>query len=182
MPGAVKMIELKTVQPDPYDAVLADLRAKRDAIDSTIATLESLRDGRLGIAPAAPAPAAEPSQPPDDAGMFLGMSIVDATKKLLTIRKRSMGNAEILKDLRAGGLVLSSADPMNVIGSVLMRRFNNVGDIVRVQRGVWGLKEWYPGRNFKTAAKAANSDTSAAPSDEPAPDEAPTGSVEDLMS
>lgn len=24
-----------------------------------------------------------------------------------------------------------------------------VGDIVRVGRGTWGLKEWYPGRSFK---------------------------------
>jgi hypothetical protein len=25
-----------------------------------------------------------------------------------------------------------------------------VGDVVRVGRGTWGLKEWYPGRSFKT--------------------------------
>jgi hypothetical protein len=148
------MIDLKVVQPDPYDAVLADLRVKREAIDNAIVTLESLRDGRLGIAPA-PA-ASDPQQGPiEDAGMFLGMSIADAAKKLLKMRKRTLGNAEILKELQAGGLVLTGADPLNVIGSVLTRRFNNMGDIVRVGRGVWGLKEWYPGRNFKPAAKTS---------------------------
>lgn len=153
------MIELKAIQPDPYDSVLADLRAKREAIDNAITTLESLRDGRLGVG-AAPA-AAHTDPPAEDAGMFLGMSIPDAAKKLLLLRKRSMSNAEILKELQAGGLVLTSAEPMNVIGSVLTRRFNNVGDIVRVSRGVWGLKEWYPGRNFKTATAKG----SASPSD-----------------
>jgi len=29
------------------------------------------------------------------------------------------------------------------------RRFEKVGDIVRVGRGIWGLKEWYPNRSFK---------------------------------
>lgn len=35
-----------------------------------------------------------------------------------------------------------------------MRRFNVQGDIVKVGRGVWGLAEWYPGRNFKKKPKA----------------------------
>ncbi len=37
--------------------------------------------------------------------------------------------------------------------SCLTRRFAEVGDIVRVDRGTWGLKEWYPGRSFKTKAE-----------------------------
>jgi hypothetical protein len=35
------------------------------------------------------------------------------------------------------------------VGSVLSRRFDQVGDIVKVGRGVWGLAEWYPNRSFK---------------------------------
>lgn len=161
------MVDFKAVQQgDPYDAVLADLRAKRDAIDSAIGTLENLRSGRLGVAPA-PAVAVVADEVTDDAGMFLGMSIVDAAKKLLGLRKRTMGNAEILKELQAGGLVLTGADPLNVVGSVLMRRFNNVGDIVRVRRGVWGLKEWYPGRTFKSAtARLSDSVLGEEPSDD----------------
>jgi len=152
------MIDLKVAQRDPYDEVLADLRAKREAIDNAISVLEGLRDGRLGVAPPS-VPSVEPER--EDAGMFLGMSIADAAKKLLAMRKRTLGNAEILKELQAGGLVLTGAEPLNVIGSVLMRRFNNVGDVVRVSRGVWGLKEWYPGRNFKQVAKAAGAQVEA---------------------
>lgn len=51
--------------------------------------------------------------------------------------------------------MLTSADPVNVVGSVLTRRFNQVGDVVKVGRGIWGLKEWYPGRNFKPVSRAA---------------------------
>ncbi len=33
-----------------------------------------------------------------------------------------------------------------------------VGDIVKVDRGTWGLKEWYPGRSFKKDAAATNTE------------------------
>jgi len=131
---------------NPYDAVLADLRAKREEIDKAIELLERVRGGN-SPARAAETPAAP--QPQNHAGMFLGMSIVDAVLKLLALRKHKMTNGEILKELLAGGMVLTSKEPINVIGSVITRRFNAVGDIVRVDRGTWGLKAWYPGRNFQ---------------------------------
>jgi hypothetical protein len=143
------MADLKSVAADPYDMVLADLRTKREELDTAIRTLETLRDGRLGIMPVASPSVEQAQESQDHAGMFLGMSIVDAAKALLKARKRSMSNAEILKDIQAGGVVLTGADPLNVVGSVLTRRFNTVGDVVRVSRGTWGLKEWYPGRSFK---------------------------------
>lgn len=137
---------------NPYAAVLADLRAKRDKIDNTIRVLEELSGlalvdsatGGVKFVPTSP-----PEQAENVAGMFLGMSIVDAAKKLLGLRKRAMTNSEILAELKAGGVVLTGADPLNVVGSVLTRRFNQVGDVVRVARGTWGLKEWYPNRSFK---------------------------------
>jgi hypothetical protein len=49
---------------------------------------------------------------------------------------------------------LNSADPVNTIGAVLTRRSNEVGDIVKVGRGTWGLKEWYPNRTFKKGGKS----------------------------
>lgn len=135
---------------DPYAAVLADLQAKRDQIDQTIALLTSLRGGAQ---PPISYAAAGESGITETAGMFLGMSIADAAKKLLAQRKRTMGNVEIAREIQAGGLVLSGKDPVNVVGSVMTRRFNDVGDVVKVGRGIWGLKEWYPGRNFKTAGR-----------------------------
>lgn len=142
---------------DPYAVVLADLRAKREQIDQAIQALESLRGG------AAPVPAkpnvvlGAPADDADGPGAFLGMTIVDAAKKLLASRRRTLSNSEILAAFKTGGLALSSADPLNTVGSVLTRRFNQVGDIVRMGRGVWGLAEWYPGRNFKKKDAKATS-------------------------
>jgi len=145
-------------QNDPYDVVLADLRAQRDRIDTAIAALSALR-GSSGTSPKPTTSSVEPAEVAGagmSPGLLLGMSIADATIKVLNLRKRKMTNSEILADLKAGGLVLTSKDPSNVVNSVLNRRFQSVGDVVRVERGTWGLKTWYPGRNFsKTKATSA---------------------------
>ncbi len=140
---------------DPYEAVIADLRKKRDEIDSAISLIETLRAhaGTSSVlsdaVKGAKATDEVGSSEALEEGTFHGMSIVDATKMLLTMRKRKMGNPEIARELIAGGLVMNSAEPVNTVGSVLTRRFHQVGDVVRVARGTWGLKEWYPGRTFK---------------------------------
>lgn len=154
-------------QNDPYEAVLADLRAKREQIDQTINLLSAMRGGVAVSASLSVSPAnGVETGVVETAGMFLGMSIVDAAKKLLAARKRTMSNSEILAELKAGGLVLTGADPLNVVGSVMTRRFNNIGDVVRVGRGTWGLKEWYPGRNFKASTKPSSNNDKSAPDDE----------------
>lgn len=133
---------------DPYEAVLADLRTKRDEIDHVIRTLEGFKSGRPTKAPlSVTAPSAE--APEAAFGPFVGMNIVDATSLLLARRGQPMQVVDIHADLKSGGLVMNSAEPVNVIGSVLARRFHAVGDIVRVGRGTWGLAEWFPGREFK---------------------------------
>ena len=93
-------------------------------------------------------------------GVFLGKSIVEAAKMLLAARRQPLRNPDIATAFSAGGLVLNSKEPANTIGSVLGQRANDVGDIVKVGRGTWGLMEWYPGRSFgkKDAPKAGNSD------------------------
>jgi hypothetical protein len=138
---------------DPYAAVLADLRANRKKIDEAIAVIESLRGQRAlaGSAPEAAAPITAPNSDASatgDSGQFLGMTVVDATKKLLTARRKAVGTAEIAAAIQRGGLVMQSAEPANTVGSILGRRFYQVGDIVRVGRGTWGLREWYPHTNF----------------------------------
>lgn len=153
---------------DPYAAVLADLKAKRAQIDQAINVIEGLRAG--GVSGPMPAVGAASGSSTANAvssssfgpGAFLGMTIVDATKKLLRARKQALNNADIVAALRAGGMAMDSADPVNTIGSVLTRRFNKEGDIVRVSRGTWGLKEWYPNRSFgkKDTSKADASGTS----------------------
>lgn len=155
MPGVVKKMNAESTSLDAYAAVLSDLRAKRAQIDQTITLLEGLQGGNsvkagaLSAAGTGNASLKGETAIVETAGMYLGMSIVDASKKLLAMRKRTLGNVDIAREIQAGGLVLGGADPVNVVGSVLTRRFNQVGDVVKVGRGIWGLKEWYPGRSFK---------------------------------
>lgn len=141
------------IDHDPYAVVLADLRAKRAQIDQTIALLEALRGNSAVHSGEASAPPKSPSEATGP-GAFLGMTITDAAKTLLATKRRQLTNAEIVQAFKDGGLILNSAEPLNTVGSVLNRRFIQVGDVVRVGRGVWGLKEWYPNRSFKPATKA----------------------------
>ena len=89
----------------------------------------------------------------------LGMSIADATKKLLAAKRVPLKNPDIATLFKAGGLVLNSKDRVNTIGAVFSRRAETIGDIVKVERGTWGLKEWYPNRSFKKEKESAKPDS-----------------------
>jgi len=146
---------------DPYDIVLADLRAKREQIDKAIQAIEGIRAG-AGISGGAVSPAVPsgPTAAPIAPGDFLGMTIVDAGKVLLAKLRRPLTNGQLATAFKEGGLHLTSADPSNTIGTVMTRRFKEVGDVVKIGPGIWGLKEWYPNRNFKKAeAKAVPADS-----------------------
>ena len=147
-----------SISSDPYDTVLADLKAKRDQIDALIAGIEALRGGALMQAMVSASVTTSPETSADGPGAFLGMTIQEAAKKLLASRRQPLRNPEIATAFKAGGLILQSTDPANTIGSVLTRRFNEVGDVVKVGRGTWGLKEWYPGRNFKKEKTESGTD------------------------
>jgi HB1, ASXL, restriction endonuclease HTH domain len=141
-------------QPNAYAAVIADLKRKREKIDRAIKALEELSGGASSEA-GVTALGADNTAPTE--GVFLGMSIPDATKKLLQMRKKALGNNEIVRELEAGGLVLTSGNKTNTVGSVLNRRSKQVGDIVSISRGTWGLKEWYPNRRFDKKGVDENS-------------------------
>lgn len=92
------------------------------------------------------------------------MSIADAAKKLLAAKRQPMRNPDVAAAFKRGGLVLNSKDVVNTVGAVLSRRAQEVGDIVKVDRGTWGLKEWYPGRSFgKPKVAAADAKVAATP-------------------
>jgi hypothetical protein len=113
-----------------------------------------------------------------DAGAYLGMSIAEATRALLASRKRAMTTSDIVASVTAGGLALSSADPINTVSAVLGRRSDKVGDIVRPERGKWGLKEWYPNRSFrKDTAKVASGEIRSVTSEPESPSEPPHDAV-----
>ncbi|MHC2576547.1 DNA-directed RNA polymerase delta subunit [Bradyrhizobium diazoefficiens] len=98
-----------------------------------------------------PAPEDKPANGSlDHPGALLGLSIVDAAKALLASKRTPLKNPDFAAMFKVGGLHMNSKEPAYTIGSVLTRRMNEVGDVVRVGRGTWGLREWYPNRSFKS--------------------------------
>ena len=82
---------------------------------------------------------------------FLKMSIPDATKKLLEIKREKQSTQEILDGLEKGGLPRSK---YATVYSILTRRQNQIGDIINM-KGDWALAEWYPNRPKGKAVKDA---------------------------
>jgi len=148
---------------DPYEVVLLDLRAKKEQIEQAISAIEAIR-GNGPSTSSGRSPSVSNSQASaslDSPGAFLGMNIVDAAKKLLAAKREPLRNPDIATAFQRGGLVLNSKEPANTIGSVLSRRQAEVGDVVKVGRGTWGLKEWYPNRSFKKAGGESRESTKA---------------------
>jgi hypothetical protein len=143
-------------QANPHLSTIAVLRAKRDQIDQAIRLLEELlgegatSSEGVGAATGIAGMVGHATNREGEivAGTFHGMSIEEATKKLLNLRKRNLGTREITTSLRAGGIHLQSETPENTVASVLGRAFNAGSDIVRLSRGVWGLQEWFPNQRF----------------------------------
>lgn len=125
-----------------YNKVLADLEAKRDALNDAIEGIRKM----LGVV-ASPLTEGLIEYEPGDirAGVFLSMNIGDAAMKLLTMRKQPMSTRAIADALEQGGFHHTSKNFINTVNTALYRL--GAGDdpiLVRVGRE-WGLRTWYPG-------------------------------------
>jgi hypothetical protein len=123
-----------------YEAVLADLRAKRDRLDSAIRAIEELMGVATDITPAAAARAAvELGTVQEDT--FLGMSTPAAAEKYLRMVKRPKETGEIAEALQKGGIHSTADNFTNSVYTALMRNEK----VIRLGRGKWSLREWHPG-------------------------------------
>ena len=145
-----------------YAAVLSDLKARRDKLDAAISGIEAVIGIRASESAGTPSPNGGRSEVAGE-GAFLGMSIVDATVKLLRVSRKTLRNEEIFQALKSGGLVFTSDNPPSTIGSILHRNWNGGGEVVRVSRGVWGLAEWHP----RLRKRHEGSDKASEGNDEP---------------
>ena len=124
-------------------------------IEAEIAKLQGMADmirdrmARSGQSPIVGGPGGGGGLRPDS---FLKMSIPDATKKLLEIKRTKQSTQEIIDALVAGGLPPSK---YNTVYSILSRRSTQVGDIINM-KGDWALAEWYP--NHRPKAKKDTED------------------------
>lgn len=134
-------------QPLDYEAVLADLEAKKAAIEGAILALRQVIN--LGTQVTPPIAGAtgrmfDPSQIADDA--FFGLSIGEAAKKYLSMVKRKQSVREIADALDRGGLHHTSGDFTNTVATMLRRQSVKDTELARVGRGDWGLAAWYGNR------------------------------------
>jgi len=134
-------------QPIDYAAVLADLLARRDVLDKMI-------EGARALAGQANSPLKAPHGSAAIRGdSFFGMTIPDASKKLLSIQRKPLTAPEIAKHLESGGYSHTSTNFPNTVSGVLNRSAKGEDGIVKVGRGQFGLIEWYPGYKRKGSSK-----------------------------
>ncbi len=135
-------------QPINYDAVLADLEARKAQIEAAIAGIKTML-GQFGGGPSGTTGGGGSytgMTPSHDA--FIGMSIPEAAKKHLSTVRKKLSTQEIMTALEAGGLPPSK---YSTVYAILRRRENQVGDIINM-KGDWALQEWYP--NYRKKASA----------------------------
>jgi DNA-directed RNA polymerase delta subunit len=118
-----------------YDAVLADLQAKRDQIDAAIAAINLIRGGVAS----ATSPSAAMSQRGIPANAFFTMGIGEAARKYLEMVKGKQTVGQITKALEQGGMPPLK---VNTVYAALRRREAINKDIIRLGEE-WGLREWF---------------------------------------
>jgi hypothetical protein len=131
-----------------YQAVLADLKARRARLEGIIAGIEaeilgqaeSVADqGAIGVA----APVVTATIHPDT---FFGLSYIEGAKKYLKMVRRAQHTTAIADALAKGGL----KRPQEGTLSSLLIRAAKGREVMKVGKAMWGLAEWYP----KTAKDA----------------------------
>jgi hypothetical protein len=145
-----------------YAAILADMEAKKSALEGAIASLRAaLAAGALGIsssavaAPGSPSPSPKGTPMPLPRGALLGKSGPEAIKLYLKSAMEKKTNKEIAEALKQAGVESTSSSFDAFVNSALFR-LKNEGALLRFDDG-WGLSEWYP-ESFRTriVEKAAN--------------------------
>jgi hypothetical protein len=128
-----------------YSAVLADLEAKRAALDAMILNLRLFLAGQTGASQlSSGSGVAANSTGEVPAGAFLGKSIPDAVKLYLQIMKRKATTREIAEALRRGGMESTSNNFNGIVHAVINRYWKGGGDIIKLDKSTWGLAAWYP--------------------------------------
>jgi len=140
----------------PYHAVLRDLLAKREKLDTAIKLIEDL----IG---AGDLPGDSPVVPKEGqirSDSFFGMTIADAAKRYLSVSKAPKTITEIADALRAGGYLFATRNPAATVKLTLYRLDRNGIDFVKLPSGQYGLREWYPNvaRNKRKVADDAETE------------------------
>lgn len=137
-------------EPIDYAAIIADLEAKRAALDATLAAFRTAQAlGALGqsgdtsgVTASTLVPSVSGGEVP--AGAFLGKSIPEAAKLYLAIVKRKQTSREIADALKNGGIESTAKHFYGNVHAILDRARKAGSGIIKLGRSHWGLAEWYP--------------------------------------
>lgn len=138
-----------------YAAVLADLEAKRAALDHTIAGIRQMLNLGAEQNPSASTAGVDRTDQPTTRvqfDSFFRMTMPDAIVKYLEMSKRPQTVSEITKALQEGGLPTTAKNLMPLVGSRLSR-MKSAGEVANVQ-GKWGLATWYPAARTQATVKS----------------------------
>ena len=131
-----------------YTAILADLEAKKSALEQAIASFrQAMASGALGqmaeggIVPSLAGTSFSGGEVP--AGAFLGKSIPEAAKLYLEIVKKKQTTREIGEALQKGGMESTTKKNWLPIVHAALVRARKSGALVKVGNQ-WGLTGWYP--------------------------------------
>lgn len=156
---------------NPYEAVLADLRAKRAELDAAIVTIEKVMGIASAVGSASGSSTAIGVSGSVTEGMFFGMNLTEAARKYLHGVRKKQSAREIAEALERGGFHHQSKDFPNTVRAIMARNASNEGDFIRLQTD-WGLAEWFPGRRTSKGAKKEEAPGAAAePAAGPADDD-----------
>ncbi len=150
-----------------YGAVLADLKQRRDQLDATISTIEQL----VGTGSLA---GGQESSEGDEirSDSFFKMTIPNAAKKYLRIKKKPQFAPEIAQALERGGYTHQSSDFTQTVATTLLRIWERDGTIVKLPNKQWALGEWYgtpkPRATKEAEAKDQSEEETAKPEEETA--------------
>ncbi len=127
-----------------YAKVLADLTARRDALNAAIAAIEPIVNGTVSQPIASSRKSAKAETAEIQSDTFFNMTVPDATRKYLSMMRKPQSTPQIAEALERGGFTHQSEKFGNTVGAVLHRiAASSGGDIIKVSRGNWGLASWY---------------------------------------
>jgi hypothetical protein len=139
-----------SAQAIDYAAMLANMEAKKAALEAAIASLRAaLAMGALGSSSSSDEGATVSlgsmmygGDVPN--GAFLGKSIPEAARLYLEIIKKKQTSREIAEALQKGGVESTSKNFIGMIGPVLERARRNANPVIVKVGNQWGLSSWYP--------------------------------------
>lgn len=145
---------------NPYEAVLADLQARKQEIEVAIAAIS--RIAGLGDTPpptVSSVPGAQSLETEIRSDSFFNMTTQAAIKKCLRMSKKPLSAAEITRRLEKGGIIHDAKNFYNSVYTAL-RRLKRSHEAVQLENKDWGLASWYPNkpRQNKKGSTGADGD------------------------